>query len=226
MFVLNPILIGFIELGVSIDCGLIDNARIGFDVPFGVRVDIAIEPSNIQDLIKLYFNDKSVGEKLQGMVQVNAMTPWELTPQRLDIWREARARHDARGFAKDPVGLVDFIDVNCTKDSGNAATIDLHIPLDVVALAKAREPEHVLGVSAVTGAEIRKPMNTMTCLELINMHIRADKDNQLHLRAEMTDQDKEVIRAAGRNEDTYLARIVNEKMRREHIYGNIVQLIR
>jgi hypothetical protein len=58
------------------------------------------------------------------------------------------------------------------------------------------------------------------------MHIRADKDNQLHLRTEMTDQDKEVIRAAGRNEDTYLARIVNEKMRREHLYANIVQLTR
>lgn len=70
------------------------------------------------------------------------------------------------------------------------------------------------------------PYVALTSHRLINMHIRADKDNQLHLRAEMTDQDKEVIRAAGRNEDTYLARIVNEKMRREHIYGNIVQLIR
>lgn len=224
MFVLNPILIGFLEVGVSVDCGLINNARIGFDVPFGVRVDIAIEPSNIQDFIKLYFNDKSVGEKLQGMVQINAMTPWELTPQRLNLWHEARARHNAEGFAKDPVGLVDFIDVNCTEDSGNAATIDLHFPLGVVALAKERE--HLLGVSAVTGAEIRKPMSGMTCLEQLNMHIRADKDNQLRLRAEMTDQDKEVIRAAGRNEDTYLARIVNEKMRREHLYANIVQFRR
>jgi hypothetical protein len=57
MFVLNPILIGLLEIGVSIDCGLIDNARIGFDVPFGVRVDIAIEPSDIQDFVKLYFDD-------------------------------------------------------------------------------------------------------------------------------------------------------------------------
>jgi hypothetical protein len=93
------------------------------------------------------------------------MTPWELTPQQLNLWREARAEHNAGGFAEDPVGLVDFIDVNCTEDSGNATTIELHFPLDVLALAKAREP--FLGVSAVTGADIRKPMSAMTCLEWV-----------------------------------------------------------
>jgi hypothetical protein len=211
-----------LKVGVSIDCGLIDNPRIGFDVPFGVRVDIAIEPSDILDFVGLYFNNKSVGEKLQGMVQVNAMTPWELTAERLNLWRDARARHDAEGFAEDPVGLVDFIDVNCTEESGNSATVELHFPRIVLDFAKAREP--FLAVSAVTGAEIRKPMSAMTCLETLNMHIRADKDNQLHLRTEMTDQDKEVIRAAGRNEDTYLARILREKMRREHLYADIAQL--
>ncbi|KAG1782373.1 hypothetical protein EV702DRAFT_378204 [Suillus placidus] len=204
MFVVNPILMGLLKVGVVIDCGLIDNPRIGFDVPFGVRVDIAIEPSDILDFVGLYFNNKLVKEKLLGMVQVNAMTPWELTPERLNKWREARARHDAE------------------EDSGNAATAEVHFPLIFLDIAKAREP--FLGVSAVTGAEIRKPMNAMTCLETLNMHIRADKENQLHLRAEMTDQDKEVIRAAGRNEDTYLARIVKEKMQREHLYANIVQL--
>ncbi|KAG1827463.1 uncharacterized protein BJ212DRAFT_1474611 [Suillus subaureus] len=224
MFILNPILMGLLKLGVVIDCGLIDNPRIGFDVPFGVRVDIAIEPSNCLDFVGLYFNNKSPGEKLQGMVQVNAMTPWELTPVRVDKWREARARHDAEGFAKDPVGLVDFIDVSCTEDLGNAVTAELHFPPIILDMAKAREP--FLGVSAVTGAEIRKPMSAMTCLETLNMHIRADKENQLHLRTEMTDQDKEVIRAAGRNENTYLARIVKEKMRREHIYADMVRLTR
>lgn len=213
---------GLLKVGVVIDCGLIDNPRIGFDVPFGVRVDIAIEPSDILDFVGLYFNNKPVKEKLLGMVQVNAMTPWELSPERLTKWRDARARHDAEGFSKDPVGLVDFIDISCTEDSGNAATVELHFPLMVLDIAKAREP--FLGVSAVTGAEIRKPMSAMTCLETVNMHIRADKENQLHLRAEMTDQDKEVIRAAGRNEDTYLARIVKEKMQREHLYANIVHL--
>jgi hypothetical protein len=57
-------------LGVLTLSAPIDNPRIGFDVPFGVRIDIAIEPNNILDFIGLYFNNRSPGEKLQGMVQV------------------------------------------------------------------------------------------------------------------------------------------------------------
>ncbi|KAG2052808.1 hypothetical protein BDR06DRAFT_957181 [Suillus hirtellus] len=223
MFILNPLLMSFLKIGVAIDCDLIDNPRIGFDVPFGVRVDIAIEPSDVLDFAGLYLGSKSVGEKLQGMVQVNAMAQYELTPERVDKWREARARHDAEGFAKDPVGLVDFIDATCTEHSGNAATVELHVPRVILDIAKAREP--FLLVSAVTGAETRKPMSAMLCLETINMHIRADKDNQLYLRTEMTDQDKAIIRAAGRNEDTHLARLLQEKIKREHLYADIAQLI-
>ncbi|KAG2145081.1 hypothetical protein BD769DRAFT_1636660 [Suillus cothurnatus] len=160
MFILNPILMGLLK--VVIDCGLIniDNPRIGFDVPFGVRIDIAIEPNNILDFIGLYFNNRSPGEKLQGMVQVKC--------------------HDTVGtytgaecLAKDSVGLVDFVDVNYTKNSGNALTLEVHFPPIILDIAKAWEP--FLGVSAVMGAEIRKPMSSMTCLETLDMHIRADK---------------------------------------------------
>jgi hypothetical protein len=38
----------------------------------------------------------------------------------------------------------------------------------------------------------------------------------------MTEQDKEIIRAAGRNEDALSARILKDKMRREHLYANFV----
>ncbi|KAG2150695.1 uncharacterized protein EDB93DRAFT_1141586 [Suillus bovinus] len=221
MFVLNPILMGLLQVGIIIECGLLDNPRIGFDVPFAVCVDFAIEPSDILDFVGLYFGSKSPGEKLQGMVQVNAITQWELTPDRLSRWREARARNDAEGFATYPVGLVDFIDVTCTKDFGNSATTVLHFQPMVLNMAKARKP--FISISAVTGAEIRKPMNAVTCLEVLNLHIRADKDNQLLLRTEMTDQDKEIICAAGRNEDTYLARLVNEKIQREHLYAALAQ---
>lgn len=58
------------------------------------------------------------------------------------------------------------------------------------------------------------------------MHIRADKQNQLRLRAEMTEQDKEAIRAAGRNEDTLPARILKEKMKREHLYAGVMEMTR
>lgn len=40
----------------------------------------------------------------------------------------------------------------------------------------------------------------------------------------MTEQDKEVIRAAGRNEDTFSAWILKEKMQTEQLYAGIMQL--
>ncbi|KAG2039306.1 hypothetical protein BDR03DRAFT_1090739 [Suillus americanus] len=230
MFSVNPLLMTFLKIGIIFDCGLFDNPRIGFDVPFMARVDIAVEPSDILDFIGLYLNDEAVGEKLQGMLQVNAITPWyasiqgPLTPKRLQKWREARAKCNAEGFAKDPVGLVEFIGCSCAEDSGNSVTAELHIPAAVLDIARKREP--FTGASVVTGTEFTKPMSTVTCLEYINLHIRADKQNQLHLRAVMTEQDKEAIRAAGRDEETLPARILKEKIEREHLYANVAQLPR
>ncbi|KAG2139236.1 hypothetical protein DEU56DRAFT_323939 [Suillus clintonianus] len=228
MFSANPLLMGYLKIGILFDCGLLDNPRIGFDVPFMARVDIAVEPSDILDFTRLYLNDKAVGEKLQGMLQVNSITPWHssmqspLTPRRLQKWREARARCNEEGCAKDPVGLVEFIGCSCAEDSGNSVTAEFHIPAVLLDFAKKREP--FTGVSAVTGTQFKKPMSAVACLEFINLHIRADKQNQLHLRSEMTEQDKEAIRAAGRDEETLPARILKDKMQREHLYANVSQL--
>ncbi|KAG2148659.1 uncharacterized protein EDB93DRAFT_367949 [Suillus bovinus] len=75
MFSANPLLMTFLKFGIVFDW-LFDNTRIGFNVPFIARIDIAMELSNILDFAGLYFYDKAVGEKLQGMLQVNAITPW------------------------------------------------------------------------------------------------------------------------------------------------------
>ncbi|KAG1727508.1 hypothetical protein EDB19DRAFT_2042822 [Suillus lakei] len=229
MLALNPLLLGFLKVGIIFDCGLLDNPRIGFDVPFVARVDIAIEPSNILDFIGLYLDDKTVAEKLQGMVQVNAITPCHpsllhRTPTRLQVWREQRAKYNADGYAKDPVGLIDFVDgTTYAKDSWQSAvTGGLHIPTSVLDWAKKREP--FKRVSAVTGTWFTQPISAMACLEYINVHIREDIRNQLYLRTEMTEKDKEIIHAASRNEDTYPARILKEKMRRECVYANIEHL--
>jgi hypothetical protein len=223
MITINPVIFGYLKVGVIFACGLFDNPRIGFDTPFMARVDIAIEPSDILDFAGLYFNDKAVGEKLQGMVQVNAITPWKsmqapLTPTRLNVWHKARASRNAEGFSKDPVGLIEFVGRRSGYDAGNSMTTELHIPAVALAIARRREP--FVGVSAVTGALIKKPMSTAACLEFVNLHIRADKQNQLHLRTEMTEQDKEAIRAAGRGEDVLPARILKEKMQRERLYAD------
>jgi len=237
---------GFLKVSIIFDCGLLDNHRIGFDVPFMARVDIGIEPSDILDFIGLYLDDKTVGEKLQGMVQVNAVTPWypsptrPLTPERLHLWHKARAKYNAEGFAKDPVGLVDFVDGSCAGDWKNGVTIGLHIPTIALDMVRKREP--FVRASAITGVQFRQPMSAVGCLEYvihsyildfyvgaltitlhryINVHIRADKQNQLRLRTAMTEEDKEIIRAAGRNEGTFPARILKEKMGREHLYANV-----
>ncbi|KAG1879862.1 hypothetical protein F4604DRAFT_1752103 [Suillus subluteus] len=217
MFISNPLLMGYLKISIIIDCGLLDNLAIGFDVPFIARVDIGIEPSNILDFIGLYLDDKSIGEKFQGMVQINAVTPWypslmrPLTPQRLHLWRKARAKYNAEGFTKDPVGLVDFVD--------GSLTVGLHIPTIALDMARKREP--FVRVSAITGVQFKQPMSAVACLEYINVHIRGDMQNQLRLRTAMTEADKEIIRAAGRNEGTFPARILKGKMRREHLYANI-----
>jgi hypothetical protein len=244
MITINPVIFGYLKVGAVFACGLFDNPRIGFDTPFLARVEIAIEPSDILDFVGLYFNDKAVGEKLQGMVQINAITPWKspsmqapLTPKRLNLWHEARARCNAEGFAKDPVGLVEFVGCRSEHDAGNSMTTELHIPAIALAIARRREP--FVGVSAVTGALIKQPMSAAACLEyvlcfcplapltitshrFVNLHIRADKQNQLHLRTGMTEQDLEAIRAAGRGEDALPARILKEKMQREHLYADFV----
>jgi hypothetical protein len=205
MFTSNPLIMGFLKLSVIFNCGLLDNPGIGIDVTFVARVDIGIEPSDILDFIGLYHGDKAVEEKLQGM--------------RLHLWREIREKYNAEGFAKDPVGLVEFVDGSCGGDWKNGITVGLHIPTTVIDMARKREP--FVRVSAVTGAQFKQPMSAMACLEYINVHIREDTQNQLCLRTAMIEEDKEIIRAAGRNEGTFPARILKEKMGREHMYANI-----
>lgn len=232
MFSVNPLLMMYLKVGIVLDCNLLNNPRIGFEVPFLASVDIGFEPSDIFDFVGLYFDDKIVREKLQGMVQVNALTPWypgmhsgrPLEPQRLNQWREIRAKHNADGYTTDPVGLLDF---SCSGLSNNnktvtyAVSVGCHIPPVVLEMAMEREP--FVRVCPLAGTRFKQPMNAMTCLEYINTHIRADTQNQLRLRGEMTEQDKEVIRAAGRDDDDVPARVLREKMEREIMYNNIVR---
>ncbi|KAG2340527.1 hypothetical protein BDR05DRAFT_1061530 [Suillus weaverae] len=235
MFSVNPLLMMYLKVAIVLDCNLLNDPRIGFEVPFVARVDIALEPSDIFDFVGLYFDDKVVREKLQGMVQVNAMTSWytgmqgarPLTPQRLNHWREARAKHNTEGYTKDPVGLLDFSSAGLSKNNKRvtyAISAGCHIPPVILEMAMEREP--FVRVCPLAGTRFKQPMNAMTCLEYINIHIRADTQNQLRLRTEMREQDREVILAAGRDEDEVPARVLKEKMEREILYNNIVRQAR
>ncbi|OJA16749.1 hypothetical protein AZE42_09613 [Rhizopogon vesiculosus] len=59
----------------------------------------------------------------------------------------------------------------------------------------------------------------------INLHLRADKQNRLLLRTDMTEQDREVIRTAGRREDTLPARLLKERMEQEYFYATMAPMI-
>lgn len=232
MFSVNPLLMMYLKVAIVLDCNLLNNPRIGFEVPFVARVEIAFEPSDIFDFVGLYFDDRFVREKLQGMLQVNAMTPWymgmqgarPLTPQRLNQWREARAKHDADGYTKDPIGLLDFSTAGLSRNNRRINyAISVGCPIPPVVLEMAMEREPFVRVCPLAGTRFKQPMNAMTCLEYINIHIRADTQNQLRLRTEMTGPDREIIRAAGRDEDEVPARALREKMEREIMYNNIVR---
>ncbi|KAG1778944.1 hypothetical protein EV702DRAFT_1195956 [Suillus placidus] len=232
MFSVNPLLMMYLKVGIVLDCNLLNDPRIGFEVPFVARVDIAFEPSDIFDFVGLYFDDKVVREKLQGMVQVNAMTSWytgmqgarPLTPQRLNQWLEARAKHNTEGYTKDPVGLLDFSSTGISRNNKTVTytvSVGCHVPPVILEMAMEREP--FVRVCPLAGTRFKQPMNAMTCLEYINIHIRADTQNQLRLRTEMREQDREIILAAGRDEDEVPARVLKEKMEREILYNNIVR---
>ena len=56
----------------------------------------------------------------------------------------------------------------------------------------------------------------------MNTHIRSDKENQLKLRAEMTETDKAIVRSIRNKSVTREAVVLlREKMRRESIYANM-----
>ncbi|KAG2141434.1 uncharacterized protein EDB93DRAFT_635445 [Suillus bovinus] len=232
MFSVNPLLMMYLKAAIVLDCNLLNNPRVGFELPFLARVDIAFEPSDIFDFVGLYFDDKIVREKLQGMLQVNAMTPWytgmhgerPLTPQRMNQWREIREKHNREGYDKDPVGLLDFSYSGLSKNNKSityAVSVGCHINPVILEMAIEREP--FVRVCPLAGTRFKQPMTAMTCLEYINIHIRADTQNQLRLRSEMTEQDIEVIHAAGRDEDEVPAQVLKEKMEREIMYNNIVR---
>ncbi|KAG1727507.1 hypothetical protein EDB19DRAFT_1643011, partial [Suillus lakei] len=163
MFSVNPFLMAMLRLAVVSECRLLDNPRVGFDVPFMACIKFSFEPSNFLDFIGLYLDDRAVEEKLQGMLQVNAITAWDpstIPPHMLYFWRVARARCNAEGLANDPVGLVEFV---CRSRAEDPVTFDLHIPTFTVNVVRTNEP--LESVCTIMGTRIEKPICVKSCLE-------------------------------------------------------------
>ncbi|KIJ59641.1 hypothetical protein HYDPIDRAFT_190441 [Hydnomerulius pinastri MD-312] len=221
--VANITLFLMLEVCAILDLDLLnrDNSKIGFDFPFMVRVDIGIEPSNVLNFINLCI-DNPVDSKLEGMIQVNhfhSHIPGKsgfapLTPKRMDMWRTARAKANTDGASGHPLGLLEFVN-----DSEHSITLPFRLDSGARHLAKKAEPFTTF--SALTG-KAEKPMSVASCMEFINLHIRADKQNQLKLRTEMTEADKDTVKGVSDRANTREAVVfLREKMRRETLYANM-----
>ncbi|KAH7890105.1 hypothetical protein F5I97DRAFT_1999724 [Phlebopus sp. FC_14] len=223
-FVANQLLLTNLSICAVLDLGLLnDRKRIGFDVPFMVRVDVGIEPADVILFTKLLYTDEPVPDKLEGMIQVNSFFSWlpgqsghdPLTPKRMAMWKQARSELDAQPQrSHDPLGLMEFVNDNCH-------SITISFPIHRGAFKLAGEAEPFVMLSGITGT-MEKPMTVATCMEFINVHIRADKKNQLGLRTEMTQADKEIIKAVADPANIKdSVRFLREKMERETLFARL-----
>ncbi|KAJ6594919.1 hypothetical protein B0H19DRAFT_1057128 [Mycena capillaripes] len=182
------------------------------------RIDLGIEPADVPEFFNIFVNEPVDTANMKGMLRVNGFTPLtpqqmdDLTPMRMNIWRQARENADRLGFQGDYVGLMEF--GNGT--SQQKITCTIHI--QQAAMDLVRESQPWVMTSAITGRVTEAPFNIETCMEFINTHFRADKKDQLLLRCPMRESDVQIIRDAAADSNTYPAQILKAKMAREDLF--------
>ncbi|KAJ7436877.1 hypothetical protein B0H11DRAFT_2108884 [Mycena galericulata] len=211
-FLSNPILNIYLQACLILQFDLLRHHPL--DPPFRAKVDIGIEPAEVPDFLDFFLGKQPSAGEMKGMVQVNAVTPLdsiavaELPPERALVWRNAREATSAGDF---PV-LIEF------GNGESVQTIATAIFIQPPAMQLVREARPDIRQSAITGQVTEVPFNFDTCLENINMHIRADKKDQLLLRTTLRPSDIQAIRDASANLATHSARVLRAKMARESIY--------
>ncbi|KAJ7914332.1 hypothetical protein B0H13DRAFT_1611638, partial [Mycena leptocephala] len=212
----NPLLNKHIQACFILHFNLLRSPQL--DRPFMARIDIGVEPADMPDFFKIFMGEQLGNGKMKGMLQVNHFTPVppkamaDLTPMRMNIWRQARESADRNGFRGDSVGLVEF----GNGESQQTLTFPVHIQKAAIELVR-QSPLWVM-TSAITGKSTEAPFNIETCLEFMNTHIRSDKKDQLLLRTDMRPSDVQIIRDAAADLDKLPAQILKAKMAREHIF--------
>ncbi|KAJ7459249.1 hypothetical protein FB451DRAFT_1272310 [Mycena latifolia] len=219
-FCSNPVLHGYLQACFILDFELLRRPHL--DEPFMARVDLAIEPADITDFFDIFLGQDLPDKKVMGMVQFSGFSPAtpammsNLTPQRKEMWCEARATLNTDVTRSQFIGLVEM----GNGDSGMSITLPMVIQRPAMQMVEKAEPFQQ--ISAITGQSKSMPFSVEACMEFINMHIRADKENQLLLRTEMRPADIQAIRDAAANSNNLPARILREKMARENIYRPLV----
>ncbi|KAJ6484856.1 hypothetical protein C8R45DRAFT_931297 [Mycena sanguinolenta] len=94
------------------------------------RVDISVEPGNMDDFSNIFLGEGSSKSAIQGMLQVNAFTPVEKSgksrffAERRVLWHEERAKADSAGFSNDPVIIINNSLANRFWNEKRGANVD------------------------------------------------------------------------------------------------------
>lgn len=162
----NPLIHGNLQACFILDFDLLRRPQL--DQPFMARVDIAMEPAEGVELFNIFLGQDVSGDNLMGMIQVNGFSPAtpammaNLTPQRKEIWREARETLNTDGSRAEYVGLVEIVNA----ETEMSLTFPMHIQKAAMQLVAKNEPFQQ--ISAVTGKSTFKPFSVETCMECVD----------------------------------------------------------
>ncbi|KAF9474260.1 hypothetical protein BDN70DRAFT_884996 [Pholiota conissans] len=199
-FIANPLLNHTLQVPFVLAFDLRKNPIL--DQPLIARCDVQIEPSDMTYIMSLAFGRMSPAELAkgtEGMLQVKTFIPLDaekaIDITRMEVWKNTKYPNKERGFAGNPTVLVDF------HMKGTKQTITYGLVIEDSAIERVKAGAGFAMQSAIFGGQTEVPLTTQACLDFINMHIRADKKNQLRLRTHMTKEDVDNYRNAVSGDD-------------------------
>ncbi|KAF8159265.1 hypothetical protein B0H34DRAFT_396747 [Crassisporium funariophilum] len=168
------------------------------DRPFMACLIFGIEACNPQDTLKIMDRSAPIdATPMQGMLQMILLSPpfegSDLVDRSYEAkFAQAREACDKEGGQECPVGFLGFIDLPGESQKTNSGILPFRVSQR--ALRMARE-ERWITMPAMSGggSGMKKPMTAQSALEFINAHIRLDTHNKFHMRANMTQVDKETL---------------------------------
>ncbi|KAJ6632102.1 hypothetical protein B0H10DRAFT_1937800 [Mycena sp. CBHHK59/15] len=147
-----------LQICLVIACNLLCQPRI--DEPFMAHIDVGIEPTDILEFFKIYFNREPAGE-VKGMVQINAFTAMDdevmIGEGEMTMWCRAWETTDAAGFTADPVGLI-------MVSKASMLTVIYPLVIHIPILDLVHQNPKLQYKSVITGQVTLVPLNIDTCM--------------------------------------------------------------
>ncbi|KAF7297071.1 MYND-type domain-containing protein [Mycena indigotica] len=206
---------------------LLDSPTQCLSTAFVARVDIGFEPVDIPDFFRIFNHELDAPDPrkapVRGMLQLNGFTALcsttgfglrleDLARTRRMVWESVREE----GGAADPSEPVAIVELG----RGNLGQqITFALPISKAASYTVRQASPWNVQSAITGRVTQTSFSIDSCLEFINSHIRADKQNRFSLRTNLLQQDVQVIHDASNNDPPSRgAQLLRARMAKERIF--------